>query len=141
MENIPSAAAGRLQIGRAGEVVAGAAKPVLGNRGVLLVAVASDPNAAVVVVAADGAAHTGVVVTVSVVVETVPPKARALPVQPTVLPTVMPDGSMIVPINVELAPMVVAAAGAHNAVQADAPLVATTLELADVFNAPVDLKI
>jgi hypothetical protein len=47
----------------------------------------------------------------------------------------------MVPMNVELAPRVVAAAGAQKALQADAPFVAKTMELEEVSRAPVDRKI
>ncbi|HLY66595.1 MAG TPA: hypothetical protein VKU60_13760, partial [Chloroflexota bacterium] len=42
-------------------------------------------------------------VIVSLVVVTVPPKAKALPVQVTVSPTVIPEASMSVPRNDEVA--------------------------------------
>ena len=76
---------------------------------------------------------------VSLTVETVPPKAKALPFQVMVSPIVIPEASMSVPKNLELAPSVVAAPGVHHTLQADAPLVAT-IELAVVSSAPVILK-
>lgn len=76
----------------------------------------------------------------SVVVETVPPKARARPVQLTVLPTVIPESSMLVPRNVEGEPSVVAAEGVHQTSQADAPLAKRTAELATVVRAPAIRK-
>src|SRR5258708_491419 len=60
-----------------------------------------------------------VIVTVSVV--TVPPNAKARPVQEVPLPTVIPAGSMSVPLKVLLAPKVVAAVGVQNTLQAEAP--------------------
>ena len=87
-----------------------------------------------------GAVHVGTVI-VSALVVTVPPKANDLPTRVTVLPMVMPDGSMFVPTNVELAPSVVAAAGVQNTSQADAPPVNVTAELATVVSAPLTLKI
>lgn len=98
------------------------------------VGVAVGPGVAV------GAGQVGVVM-VSVVVETVPPNARALPVQETVLPMVMPASSILVPANVVFAPSVVAAPGVQNTSQADAPPDKVTLEFAVVSRAPVDLKI
>jgi len=77
---------------------------------------------------------------VSVVVETVPPNAKALPVQVMVLPMVIPEASMSVPANVELAPSVVAAVGVQKTSQADAPSLKTTLVLASVVSAPSGLK-
>lgn len=78
---------------------------------------------------------------VSASVETVPPNAKALPVHVTVLPMVIPEASMSVPTSVELAPSDVAAVGAQNTSQADAPLVNATTELAAVVSAPFGLKI
>ena len=79
--------------------------------------------------------HAGTVM-VSVVVETVPPKAKALPVQVIVLPMVMPEASILVPTNVELAPSVVAAVGVQNTSQAPAPPANVILELATEVSAP-----
>ncbi len=79
-------------------------------------------------------------VMVSEVVETVPPNARALPVQVTVLPTVTPEASMSVPAKVDVAPRVVAAAGVQYRSQAEAPLANVTEELATVVRAPSILK-
>jgi len=79
-------------------------------------------------------------VMVSAVVETVPANAKALPIHPTVLPIVIPEASMSVPTNVEVAPKVVAAPGVHQTLQADAPLANVTIELAEVLSAPVILK-
>jgi hypothetical protein len=78
---------------------------------------------------------------VSVAVETVPPNAKACPVHNTVLPIVIPEASMSVPMNVEFAPSVVAAIGTQNTSQADAPLANVTAELATVVSAPFILKI
>jgi len=78
---------------------------------------------------------------VSVVVETVPPKAKALPVHVAVLPMVIPEASMSVPAKVVLAPSVVAAVGVQNTSQADAPPASVTTEFAFVLSAPVILKI
>ena len=83
--------------------------------------------------------HDGTVI-VSTSVETVPPNAKALPVQVTVLPMVIPAASMSVPTNVELAPSVVAAVGVQNTSQADALPASVTTELATVVSAPVILK-
>lgn len=73
---------------------------------------------------------------VSVVVETVPPNASALPVHVTVLPMVIPEASMSVPANVVFAPSVVAAFGDQNTSHADAPPASVTAELATVVSAP-----
>jgi hypothetical protein len=78
---------------------------------------------------------------VSTAVETVPPKARALPVQVIVLPIVIPDASMSVPAKVEVAPRVVAAVGVQNRLQAEAPLDRVTEELATEVSAPFTLNI
>lgn len=86
------------------------------------------------------ALHAAVLI-VSVVVETVPPKAKALPVHVTVLPMVMPDASMSVPAKVVFAPSVVAAVGVQNTSQADAPFESVTTEFAVVVSAPFTLKI
>ena len=75
----------------------------------------------------------------SVVVDTVPPNASACPVHVTVLPIVMPEPSMSVPTNVELAPSVVAAVGVQKTSQADAPR-ARTAELDTVVRAPLTRK-
>jgi len=85
------------------------------------------------------AEHVGAVM-VSVVVETVPPNAKALPVQPTVVPMVIPEASMSVPRNVEVDPSVVAAVGVHQMSQADAPLANLTAELATDVRAPCTRK-
>jgi hypothetical protein len=81
------------------------------------------------------------VVIVSVSVEIVPPKAKALPVQLTVLPIVIPASSISVPIKVELAPKVVAPVGAQKTSHDEAPLSRVTTELATVVKAPLILKI
>ncbi len=86
------------------------------------------------------AEHNGTVI-VSVSVVTVPPKAKALPVNKVVLPMVIPEASIIVPLNVELAPRVVAAVGVQNTSQDDAPPGNVTTELATVVSAPLTLKI
>jgi hypothetical protein len=82
-----------------------------------------------------GVEHVGAVM-VSVVVETVPPNAKALPDQVIVLPMVIPEASMSVPRNVEFAPSVVAAIGVHQISHADAPLANRTAELATEVSAP-----
>lgn len=84
--------------------------------------------------------HDGTVM-VFVSVVTVPPKAKALPVNKLLAPIVIPDGSIIVPLKVELAPRVVAAVGVQNTSQDDAPPGNVTAELATVVNAPLILKI
>jgi hypothetical protein len=76
---------------------------------------------------------------VSVLVVTVPPNANALPIHDEELPTVIPEASMLVPTNVELAPSVVAAVGVQNTSQADAPA-KVTAELATEVSAPLTLK-
>jgi hypothetical protein len=76
-------------------------------------------------------------VMVSLVVETVPPKERALPVQRTVLPMVLPAASTSLPTNVEVAPSVVAWIGVHQTSHADAPPAVATTELADVADCAV----
>jgi hypothetical protein len=78
---------------------------------------------------------------VSTAVETVPPKARALPAQVIVLPIVIPDESTSVPAKVELAPSVVAAVGVQNMLQADAPFNSVTEELTAETSAPFTLNI
>jgi hypothetical protein len=78
---------------------------------------------------------------VSTAVETVPPKARALPVQVIVFPIVIPDASISVPAKIEVAPSVVAAVGVQNILQADAPLDNMTEELATEVSAPLILNI
>src|ERR1035437_6750347 len=78
---------------------------------------------------------------VSVSKVTTPPKANALPVHEVVVPAVIPASSMTVPMNVVLAPSVVAAPGVQNTSQSSAPPVNTTCELSVVVRAPVDLKI
>ena len=80
------------------------------------------------------------VVIVSVVVEIVPPNAKALPVHVIVLPIVIPEASISVPTNVEFAPSVVAEVGVQNTLQADAPLAKVTTESATVVSAPFILK-
>jgi len=92
-----------------------------------------------VIVGAAGSAHGGTVI-VSPVVETVPPNAKALPPHVIVLPIVIPEGSMTVPMKVEFAPSVVAPPGVHQTSHSDAPLLNATIELADVVSAPVILK-
>jgi uncharacterized membrane protein len=77
---------------------------------------------------------------VSAFVVTAPPKTNACPIQFTVLPTVMPEASMSVPMNVVLAPSVVAAVGAQKTLQADAPSISETTELATVVRAPFTMK-
>jgi hypothetical protein len=106
--------------------------PVFGSPGVLLEVVLFSGNPDDV----DAVAQPGTVLMVSTVVETVPPKARARPVQVTVLPIVMPEASMSVPRKVEFAPSVVAAVGVHQTLQALAPLMEVTIELAEVVSAP-----
>jgi hypothetical protein len=85
------------------------------------------------------AAHVGVVM-VSVAVETVPANAKALPVQVTVLPIVIHEASMSVPVNDEVAASVVAAVGVQNTSQADAPPANLTAEPVTVVRAPFTLK-
>ena len=58
---------------------------------------------------------------VSASVVTVPPNAKALPVNVTLAPTVIPALSMRVPLNALFAPSVVAAVGVQNTSQAVAP--------------------
>jgi hypothetical protein len=77
---------------------------------------------------------------VSVAVVTVPANAKALPVHDVVLPTVMPASSMSVPMNVEFAPSVVAAAGVQNTLHADALLARATIDPSVELRAPADLK-
>jgi hypothetical protein len=109
------------------------ASPVLGNPAFLGVVL----DVLGVVLAT---AQVGTILIVSVVVETVPPKDNALPVQVIVLPIVVPEASMSVPWNIEFAPNVVAAPGVHQTSQAVAPFDSVMIELADVFRAPVILK-
>jgi hypothetical protein len=78
---------------------------------------------------------------VSTSVETVPPKARALPVQVIAFPIVTPDVSMSVPAKVELAPSVVAPVGVQNISQAEAPLNNLTEEFTTEVSAPFSLNI
>lgn len=85
-------------------------------------------------------AHDGTVI-VSVSVVTVPPKARALPVNNAVLPIVIPEGSIMVPLIVELAPRVVAEVGVQKTSQDDDPPDNVTTELATVVSAPLILNI
>ena len=87
-----------------------------------------------------GATHEGTVI-VSASVVTVPPKAKARPVNNAVLPIVIPEASIIVPLIVELAPSVVAEVGVQKTSQDDAPPGNVTEELATVVNAPLILKI
>jgi hypothetical protein len=77
---------------------------------------------------------------VSVVVEIVPPNAKARPVHVMVLPIVIPASSMSVPANVELAPSVVAPVGVQKTSHAEAPPANVTTELATVVSAPFILK-
>ena len=93
----------------------------------------------VVVVVVLGVLQVGTVI-VSVVVETVPPKANALPVQLIVVPIVIPEASMLVPRNVDVAPSVVAAVGVQKTSQDDAPLASLTAEFATVVSAPSTRK-
>jgi len=86
------------------------------------------------------AAHPPGLVIVSVAVETVEANAKALPVHVIVLPIVIPELSMSVPMNVEFAPSVVAAVGVQNISHAVAPPANLTAELATVVKAPVILK-
>lgn len=79
-------------------------------------------------------------VMVSVVVETVPPKAKARPTQVTVLPIVIPEASILVPTKELLAPRVVAAVGVQKTLQATAPPDKDTAELATVVSAPLIRK-
>jgi hypothetical protein len=71
---------------------------------------------------------------------TVPPYARALPESAARCPNVMPAASKTFPTNVALAPSVVAATGAQNTLEGQAPLARITLESAPIPSAPVDLK-
>lgn len=75
-------------------------------------------------------------VIVSAVDVTVSLNAKALPVQLTVLPMVIPESSILVPAKVELAPSVVASPGVQKTSQADAPPARLTAELATVVSAP-----
>jgi hypothetical protein len=83
--------------------------------------------------------HVGCVM-VSVSVDTVPPKAKARPIQVMLLPILIPESSMFVPANVELAARVVASPGVQKTLHSEAPFERETLELATVVKAPVDLK-
>jgi hypothetical protein len=82
-----------------------------------------------------GAGQVGTLIVFASVV-TVPPYARARPVQIAFSPIVMPAALMSVPINVESAPSVVASVGVHQTSQADAPPANSTVELAEVVSAP-----
>ena len=86
-----------------------------------------------------GAPHDGTVI-VSVSVVTVPPKAKALPVNKLLAPIEIPEASIIVPLIVELAPSVVASVGVQKTSQDDAAPGNVTTELATVVNAPLILK-
>ncbi len=108
--------------------------PVAGTLGTVAVGVA-----VAVAVGVGVAAHVPTVM-VSRTVETVPPNARACPIHVMVSPIVIPDASMSVPTNVELAPSVVAAMGAQNTLQGDALPDVLTEELATVVRAPCTLK-
>jgi hypothetical protein len=77
---------------------------------------------------------------VSADVDTVPPKARALPTHPVMLPMLMPAGSTSVPRNVEFAPRVVAPPGVQNTSHADAVPESDTTEFAAEVRAPVSRK-
>jgi len=79
-------------------------------------------------------------VTVFASAETVPPKARALPLKLARCPNEMPAASMIVPTPVALAPKVVAESGAQKTLPAAAPLVRLMAALAPMPSAPPDLK-
>lgn len=83
--------------------------------------------------------HVGTVI-VSTAVETVPPNDKARPVQVAVLPIVLPAATISVPMNVELAPRVVAPTGVQNTSHAEAPT-KLTIELAPVVSAPAGLNI
>jgi len=87
-----------------------------------------------------GDAHVDAVIA-SVSVVTVPPNARALPVQVVLAPTVMPEGSITVPVNVVLAASVVAWVGVQNTSQDDAPPAKVTTAPAVEVSAPAGLKI
>ena len=91
-------------------------------------------------VGVDAAEQVGTVFIVSVVVLTVPPNAKALPVHVMVLPMVMPEASISVPWKIVLAPSVVAAPGVHHMLQAEAPPARTTLEFEAEVNAAVILN-
>ncbi len=125
----------------AGVGAACADSPVFGSPGVFTAEAATAAEDVELLLPDPKPAHAGTVLIVSVVEETVPPKASARPIHATVLPMVMPDGSIMVPMNEELAPMVAAAFAVHTALHAEAPLAVVTIELSDVFSAPVDLKI
>ena len=71
---------------------------------------------------------------------TVPPYASALPVHTVLLPAVIPEASITVPMNMVLAPRLAASPGVQNTSQAEAPPVSTIFELSDVLKAPVDLN-
>ena len=84
--------------------------------------------------------YTGaVILTVSVVI--VPLNPKALHVHTILAPKVIPASSITVPINVEVAPSVVAPTGVQKTSHADAPPVNVTCELAVVLSAPLALKI
>ena len=85
------------------------------------------------------AVHVGTVI-VELFVVTVVAKFNALPNQFTLLPTVIPALSIIVPTNMESAPRVVAF-GVQNTSQELAPFVNKIVEFALVFSAPLTLKI
>ena len=70
----------------------------------------------------------------------VPPYARALPESTARCPNVIPAASKIFPTNVALAPSVVAATGAQNTSEGQAPSARITCEFAPMPSAPVDLK-
>jgi hypothetical protein len=78
---------------------------------------------------------------VSALVVIVPPKDNARPVQFTVLPTVIPEVSMTVPINVVLAPSVAAAVGVQKTSHADAPPASVIIDPESDVSAPSGLKI
>jgi len=78
---------------------------------------------------------------VSVSVETVEAKDKALPVHTVLAPTTIPASSMTVPIKFTFAPRVVVAMGVQNTSQALAPLVKATLVLSAISSEPFTLKI
>src|SRR6185437_11015862 len=78
-------------------------------------------------------------VMVSVLVETVPPNAKTLPVRSTLLLIVTPAASSMIPANCVFAPSVVAPVGTHDTVEACAPS-RLTIEFATVVSAPLILK-
>ena len=89
--------------------------PVRGN---LAAAAAAAAASAAALAAASVAVQSGTVI-VSRTVETVPPNAKAFPDHDTVSPIAMPEASISVPANVELAPRVVACVGVQKTSQAD----------------------